>query len=210
LIKCVHQYPGQVSIIAAGPLTDLALAAKVDDKFASLAKELVVMGGSLEPQDNGTVFAQEYAYTPRLEFNFRWDPEAAHIVFHQPWKKIVQVPVDPTTKAYFTEELKRRIGEAHTPTAKYITKYAQVFPMWDELASAVWLDPSLITKSETMLIDVDTSFTAGYGNTLSWHLGRGPGLGEQPTLEVREIDVTRFNNLFVKLMQSSTPQRAIP
>jgi inosine-uridine nucleoside N-ribohydrolase len=210
LIRQVHRYPGEVSIIAAGPMTDIALAAKLDDKFASLAKELVIMGGSLEPQDNGTSFAQEYIYTPRLEFNFRWDPEAAHIVFHQPWKKLVQVPVDPTTKAYFSEDLKKQIGQSSTPVAKYVFKYCQIFPMWDELASAVWLDPSIITKGETMLIDVDTSFTAGYGDTLSWHPGRGPGLGEQPTQEVREIDVPKFDALFVRLMQAPTPKPSAP
>ena len=205
LIREVHQYPGQVTIMAAGPLTDVALACRLDEHFAALTKELVVMGGSLEPQDNGTVFAQEYAYTPRLEFNFRWDPEAAHIVFHEAWPKITEVPVDPTTKAYFTAELKAKIAKSDTPVARYIAKYGRVFPMWDELASAVWLDPTIISKGATMVVDVDTAFTAGYGDTLTWPAGRGPGLGERPVEVVQEIDVAKFNRLFVRLMQAKTP-----
>jgi len=52
--------------------------------------------------------------------------------------------------------------------------------MWDELAVAAWLDPSVVTVSKELLVDVDTSFTAGYGDTLSWPIGDGPGLGERP------------------------------
>ncbi|MFI4867709.1 MAG: nucleoside hydrolase, partial [Steroidobacterales bacterium] len=45
LVRAVHEFPGQVTIIAAGPLTDLALASRLDPQFASLARELVFMGG---------------------------------------------------------------------------------------------------------------------------------------------------------------------
>lgn len=44
MIRLVHQYPGQISIIECGPMTNLALAQKLDPEFASLAKELVYMG----------------------------------------------------------------------------------------------------------------------------------------------------------------------
>ena len=72
LIRMVHQYPHEVTIYAGGPLTNLALAQAIDPDFASLAKELIVMGGSLAPVTNDP----EFTTTPRREFNFWIDPEA--------------------------------------------------------------------------------------------------------------------------------------
>ena len=71
----VRQYPHEVTIFAAGPLTDLALAQAIDPEFASLAKELVIMGGSIDPVTKDP----EFAKTLRHEFNFWMDPEAARL-----------------------------------------------------------------------------------------------------------------------------------
>jgi inosine-uridine nucleoside N-ribohydrolase len=72
--------------------------------------------------------------------------------------------------------------------------------MWDELAVAVWLDPSIVTRSSQLLVDVDTSFTAGYGNTLSWSPGEAPGLGERLVQVVQDIDLAKFEALTVDLL----------
>jgi purine nucleosidase len=206
MIRKVHEFPGQVTIYAAGPMTDVALAVSLDPEFSSLAKGIVIMGGSFEPIPNGSPFSLEYMYTPRLEFNFRWDPEAAHIVLHAPWKKFVQVPVDPTTTTAMTQEMIDQIATAPTPLAGYLKKYGEPgYPLWDELAAAVWLDPSLITQSEKVFEDVDTSFTAGYGNTLSWDAAHAPGLGEQKVTVVQKVDVARLEKIVVSLMQAPTP-----
>lgn len=216
LIRKVREFPGQVSIIATGPMTNIALAQKLDPEFAKLAKELVYMGGSLNPQlklpsVSAQQFGREYANTPRLEFNFRWDPEAASIALRAPWKKIVMVPVDPSTATELTPELLRAMTTADTPLAKAVAAFTETgFPLWDEIASAVWLDPSLIARAETMAVDVDTSFTAGYGNTLSWTEDRGPKLGEQPCTAVREVDVKRMEGLMVRLMNLPTPKAPKP
>jgi inosine-uridine nucleoside N-ribohydrolase len=79
--------------------------------------------------------------------------------------------------------------------------------MWDELAVAVWLDPAIVTRSENLLVDVDTSFTAGYGNTLSWPVGEGPGLGERPVTVVLDIDVGKFEGLAMELLSRAPPGR---
>jgi len=205
LVRKVHELPGQVTIIAAGPLTDVALAARLDPQFATLARELVFMGGSFNPQASDNAFATEYANSPRREFNLRFDPEAASIVLHEPWEKITQVPVDPTTRTLFAPALIRAVAHGQAPFAGYLGKFGQPFPMWDELAVAVWLDPSLVKKSTTLLVDCDTSFTASYGDTLSWSPGEGPNLGERPVRVVLEADVPRFERLALQLLTAPSP-----
>jgi inosine-uridine nucleoside N-ribohydrolase len=204
LVRAVHEHPGQVTIIAAGPLTDLAMAARLDPQFASLARELVFMGGSYNPVAADNAFAQEYANAPRREFNLRFDPEAASIVLHEPWNRITQVPIDATTRTFFKPEFFRQLRSGHAPFDGYLAEFGQPYPMWDELAVAVWLDPSLVTRSATLLVDVDTSFTAGYGDTLSWSLGGGPGMGERPALVVQDVDVPRFEHMTLDLLSRPT------
>ncbi|HXA36969.1 MAG TPA: nucleoside hydrolase [Steroidobacteraceae bacterium] len=200
LIREVRRHPGLVTIIAAGPMTNLALAARLDPKFASLAQELVFMGGSFNPTaaDNG--FAAEYVNSPRREFNMRWDPEAASLVLHEPWKKITEVPIDPTTKTFFGPNLIKRVAAGKAPFDAYLGEFGQSYPMWDELAVAVWIDPSVVTRQSSLLVDVDTSFTAGYGNSLSWPIGEGPNLGERAVQVVQDIDLAKFEALAVDLL----------
>ena len=205
LSRVVHEFPGQVTILAAGPLTNIALTARLDPQFASLAKELVFMGGSFNPTPADNPFAAEYVNATRREFNVRFDPEAASIVLHEPWKKITEVPIDPTTKTFFKPEFIRGVAKGQAPFAAYLGEFGQSYPMWDELAVAVWLDPSLVTRAKTLLVDVDTSFTAGYGNTLSWAPGEGPGLDERPVNVVFEVDVPRFERMALALLKAPTP-----
>ena len=205
LSRVVHQFPGQVTILAAGPLTNIALTARLDPQFASLAKELVFMGGSFNPTPADNPFAAEYVNATRREFNMRFDPEAATIVLHEPWKKITEVPIDPTTKTFFKPEFIRDVAKGHAPFAAYLGEFGQSYPMWDELAVAVWLDPSIVTRAKTLLVDVDTSFTAGYGNTLSWAPGEGPALDERPVNVVFEVDVPRFERMALALLKAPTP-----
>jgi purine nucleosidase len=205
LSRKVHEFPGQVSILAAGPLTNLALAARLDPQFSRLAKELVFMGGSFNPVPAANAFAAEYVNAPRREFNMRWDPEAASIVLHEPWKKITQIPIDPTTKTFFKPEFFREIAAGGAPFDAYLAEFGQSFPMWDELAAAVWLDPSIVTRHTMLLVDVDTAFTAGYGDTLSWAVGEGPGLGERPVDVVFDVDVPKFERVTLDLLEAPTP-----
>jgi purine nucleosidase len=208
MLRMVHKYPGEVTILALGPLTDVAIAARLDPKFASLAKELVFMGGSFNPVAANNAFAAEYVNAPRLEFNMHWDPEAASIVLHEAWGKITQVPVDPTTRTFFKPEYIRQVAQGDAPFDPYLGKWGQSLPMWDELAVAVWLDPSLVTRSTTVVEDVDISFTAGYGNTLSWAPDVAPDAGHAEVTVVMDVDVPRFEKHVLSLLshaKAATP-----
>ena len=207
LSRKVHEFPGQVTIIAAGPMTNLALAARLDSQFASLAQELVFMGGSYNPVASGNAFAAEYANNPRREFNMRWDPEAAHIVLHEPWKRITQVPVDPTTRTFFKPEYIKEVATGKAPFDAYLGQFGQSFPMWDELAVAVWLDPSIITKALDLRVDVGTTFGPNYGDSLSWSEREAPGLGEQAARVVFEVDVPKFERMALDLLMAPSPAR---
>lgn len=213
LIRMVRKYPGQITIIEGGPMTNLALAQRLDPEFASLAKELVYMGGSLNPHqvlDNRSAaeFAREYANSPRREFNIRFDPEAASIVARSPWKKITVVPVDPSTATQLTPELLGRLAKAARPDiGAVLAKWEPGFPLWDEIAAAVWLDPTLVTEQEKLFIDFNTQFSASYGDMLSWRAGYEPGLGEQSADVVRSIDPKRMEALMVKLMANSAKRK---
>src|SRR2546422_924591 len=81
MIRNVRQNPHQVTIYEGGPMTNLALAISIDPEFPTLAKELIFMGGSLSPQTDDP----EFLNAPRHEFNFWFDPEAAHIVLRAAW-----------------------------------------------------------------------------------------------------------------------------
>ena len=138
----------------------------------------------------------------------RWDPEAAHIVFHEAWKHITQVPIDPTTKTFFKPEYIHEVAGGKAPFDAYLGQFGQSFPMWDELAVAVWLDPTLVTRSTTVMEDVDVSFTAGYGNTLSWAPELAPQMGEATVSVALDVDVPRFERLALDLL--SHPRVATP
>ena len=117
MIRAVHQHPGRVTLWMGGALTDLALAVRQDPGFAAATRELVFMGGSFNPVAADNNFADEYAHSPRREFNMLWDAEAASAVLHEAWPRVVQIPVDPTTKTFFGKALYAEIGRAGTPVA---------------------------------------------------------------------------------------------
>ena len=207
LLRMVHKFPNQVTIYAGGPMTNLALAIAIDPEFAGLAKELVFMGGSFNPRTDDP----EFANTPTHEFNLWFDPEAAHIVLRAPWKRIVCTTVDISVKTRLTADVIDRIKAGDAPAARYVGKYARLRGnynyLWDELAAAAWLDPSLITKKETLFMDVDMDRGASYGNTLSWTNRDKPKIELQPVEVQDDVNLERFYKLFVDLLTAPTPRK---
>ena len=120
-------------------------------------------------------------------------------------------PVDISIKTRLTPAMVKEIEASGTPFAKYISRFYQTGQggeyMWDELAAAAWLDPSLITKSETRYMSVDTDRGAGYGNTLTWTDKDKTTLVGSPVQIQVDLDNEKFNRMFIRLMTATTPSR---
>ncbi len=206
MVRTVRQYPHEVTIYAAGPMTDLALAIALDPDFPTLAKDLVVMGGSINPQTDDP----EFSLTPTREFNFWMDPEATRAVLHAKWPRVVLTTVDISVKTHMEKELIEQVRKSQQPAAQYVAKYAEPGYLWDELAAVAWLDPSIITKWKKLYMDVDVDHGAGYGNTLAWAPGSQPGMGEVLVEVQDDLDKQKFYKEYVELLSRPTPNAKNP
>ena len=105
----------------------------------------------------------------------------------------------------------KQIDASGTPLAHYIAGFFQTGQggeyMWDELAAAAWIDPSLITKRETRYLGVDLDRGAGYGNTLTWTEKDKPQIAAQPAEIQVDLDKEKFYRMFVGLMGGPAPAR---
>jgi inosine-uridine nucleoside N-ribohydrolase len=220
LIRQVHAHPHQVTIFACGPMTNIALAIRTDPHFVELTQGIILMGGSLNPQTTDPEFSE----SPRHEFNFWFDPEAAHIVLTNPWPDkvandpttsqnigIVLTTVDISIKAPFTQAMLDEITKAakqdpaHHPAAQYIARYSQErYYLWDELTAAALLDPTLITQQRDVYLDVDITHGPEYGNTLTWTNQLRPKTHLQKVHTQLDLNLPKFQKQFVELMSGPT------
>ncbi len=201
LIRQVRAHPHQVTIYAAGPLTNIALAISIYPEFASLTKGIVLMGSSLNPQTDDP----EFTASPRHEFNFWFDPEATHIVLRADWPRVDVTTVDISIKAPFTQKMLDEISKSQTPTARYIAAWSQNrYYLWDELEACAWLDPTIITKEKLIYMDVDLSHGPSYGDTLTWTEQFKPATNVRLVHAQVDLDLPRFQKMFVELMTAPT------
>ena len=197
LIRQVHLHPHQVTIYAAGPMTNIAMALAIDPEFARLTQGIVLMGGSLNPQ---TTIA-EFATHPRHEFNFWFDPEAAHRVLVADWPRVDVTTVDISVKTMFTPAMIARIEHGTTPAARYLTAWQGTpYLMWDEITSCALVDPSIITRESVVYMDVDLSHGPNYGDTLTWTEANKPATEVRQVHVQEDLDVARFSRLFVDII----------
>jgi purine nucleosidase len=89
IVDTIHKHPGQISILSLGPMTNLALAVRLDPSIIPLTRDVTVMGGSFHKQN------------PTPEFNVRCDPEAAQIIFSSGWDVNV-LGLDITRRVHFS------------------------------------------------------------------------------------------------------------
>jgi purine nucleosidase len=195
IVRTVHKYPGEVVIWAGGPLTNIALALRLDPKVATLAKSLVLMGSGMYA-DNGGISGID----GRREFNWWFDPEAVRIVMRSPWKSITITPIDISVKTTVNPAVKTAIAKADTPVARYLTEYSVESFMWDELSAAAMIDPSIITRQKELYVDIDVDHGPSYGETLFWNPGTElPSYERKATVQF-DVDTKKLYDLYVKLM----------
>ncbi len=219
LIETLRANPGEVVLYCAGPLTNVALAVRLAPDIVGLARSIHVMGGS-----RGGGF----------ELNWWWDPEAAAIVMREPWKEIVVTTGEMGREVWSDEALMRPIAEAGGRLAKHVRDLyldyrspdanTQWSMMWDELAVAALLDPSVIRRSEVLYLDAVIDPGPKYGHSLVWkkpeeplsfllaysgpdpvdlskwrgHLE--PPYDRRPARVYIEADVEKFRTLFIQLL----------
>lgn len=194
MIEQVRAHPGEVTIVTAGPLTNVAAAVRKDPEFAGLAKAIVIGGGNLYQLNPGETDA---AFNSSEGFNFRFDPESAHIVLTAGWPSITALG-DVTSTVIFDDALMSEVTSEQTPASEYTSTAGYTgYPIWDETVTAVAADPSLITQSITVRMDVDISEGPNYGAARVWADGDGPGLGEGLVTLVQAVDADGVADAFV-------------
>jgi inosine-uridine nucleoside N-ribohydrolase len=198
LIRQVHAHPHAVTIVAAGPLTNLALAIRIDPTFAATARQLVFMGGLIDrnmADITGNAALSE-------DFNLMFDPEAAHITLTANWPRIVCVG-NVSSDVAFTPSLLNRVAAKHTPLTAFLKTYYQPLPMWDEITSAIAIDPTLVSASVDAYMDVDLAPGIDYGRVHVWPNATAPkAMGVRRVTIISNFDRTRFVDEFVHAAQA--------
>ena len=172
--ETVRKYPGEITLLTIGPLTNVAAALNSDGELAHMIRGVTMMGGSLS---GGNI-------TPAAEFNIYVDPEAARIVF-QSGIPITMVGLDVTRKTSLTEDHVRTLEAAGNPVAQAAAMIGRnalthnrergflVGPnMHDSLAVAGFIDPSIL-QTEDYYIDVETTGELTAGETLGYSPNAG-------------------------------------
>lgn len=205
MVRMVREHPHQVTIYGAGPLTNIAMAIRIDPEFAQLAQELVLMGGSVNPATD----AKEWVNAPRHEFNFWFDPEASSIVLRAPWPKISITTIDASLKTHFTPEMLDELSKSDNPAAKYIVRFARrggpAAYLWDELAADTWLDPAVTKKERLQYIDVSTVEGPNYGDVLLYEDNDKPAITLQRAHIQIDVDADLLSRDLIKLFSAPTP-----
>jgi purine nucleosidase len=196
LVRRVSEAPGELTILAQAPLTNLATAVVRDPAFASQVKRLVVMGGGL-----GNI-------TPAAEFNFYVDPEAAKIVCAAGFDLTLFTWTLTLSHGVFFDDDLARIDAVDTPLARFyrqVTRKAEEFERSqgvpgtthpDSMACAAIADPSLVLAARPAFVDVETrgELTRGFS-----HIDFG---SETPNCSVvTDFDTQRFLELFLGVLQ---------
>ncbi|MCX6501558.1 MAG: nucleoside hydrolase [Microbacterium sp.] len=194
LLRLIDENPGEYTIVAQAPLTNIACAVVADRSFATKVKHLVVMGGSNNAAGNITAAA---------EANFFHDPEAAAIVMRAGFS-VTLVPWNLTMEqGVFTLDQLAQIAALGTPQSEFFTRANQGTLAYnkkahdmdgsthpDSLAAAIAADPRIVTKATDYFVDVETGGGLTAGDSLVDAVRRS---GREPNARViEEIDEDLF------------------
>ena len=169
LIEKIMANPGEITLVAIGPLTNVALAIRQEPRIVGALKELVIMGGAIRYEGNTTALA---------EFNTYVDPHAAHIVYHAGIPTTL-VPLDVSYQCVLTKPDVDRLLQIDSPLTRFIADATRFYMEFhdeyqgvegcvinDPLALALTFAPELCDYQE-LPVDVDISGGVSMGKTIA-------------------------------------------
>jgi inosine-uridine nucleoside N-ribohydrolase len=188
IIDTVHRYPHEVTILAIGPFTNVALAMREDPTIVPLIKQIVIMGGQM--------FATGNAYNNAGEFNWWFDPEAAQVVLRANVPKAI-VPLDATNTVPLPESVYLQITQRQPPTIITQLYIDEKFnrpgnTIFDTVAFAYFVNPSLATDVRDLWVDMNTNFDKSYGQSIVYQFNPFPSINP-PLLNQSKV-VFHINN----------------
>jgi inosine-uridine nucleoside N-ribohydrolase len=197
LISEIERHPGELTVLAIGPMTNIALALRLKPEIETKIKRIVFMGGNVGVAGNAS---------PAAEFNFWFDPEAARIVLRSRIRQKVMFGLDICNTAPIRKQEFDQVAAVHTPiTELFREDLGNRYPgflihpdakayMWDSLAAAYLLDPGFVTKSEVRYLDVLTAWGRFYGSTVP--LDRRTAPDATPVTVMLQLDFNRVFGLY--------------
>lgn len=194
IIDTLMASDGDITLVSTGPLTNYAMALRLEPAITTKIKQFVLMGGSYQL---GNV-------TPAAEFNIIADADAAHVVFTS-GRKVVMIGLDVTRKVLCYPSIVERMGKADNKASKlfvdlmnfYNHSQKEVFgwdggPLHDPVTIAYLIDPSVVT-AKAMYTEIDIRSTQSYGRTNCDYFGY---LKKESNSYVGiDIDVDKFWNI---------------
>ena len=190
--------PNTITLVPTGPLTNIAIAARLEPRIVERVKEVVLMGGGYSTGN----------WTAVAEFNIKVDPEAAYIVFNEPWK-VTMVGLDLSHQALCTPEVQSKIDDKGTPLAKFVSGLMDFFrltyqenqdfvdpPVHDPCTMAYLIDPSVVqTRRCPVTVEIHGQETLGM--TVCDLRGPEPSADECNTQVATKLDFDKFWDLIV-------------
>ena len=201
LIEKIMSSPGEITLVAIGPLTNIALAIRQEPCIVENVKEVFIMGGAIRYEGNTT---------PLAEFNTYVDPHAAHIVYHS-GMPITLTPLDVTYQCVFLKDDMNRLLKIDSPITKFVADatrfYMEFHDEYQSIEGCVINDPMTLALTfmpeicdyQELYVDVDLSGGVSMGNTFAdfYKMTKKPA-NMKVALGVRPRD---FMELFLERME---------
>jgi purine nucleosidase len=189
ILRLSHEYAGKLVIVAMAPLTNIALALRLDPELPSRIARLVVMGGAVTGHGNTTVSA---------EFNIGFDPEAAHIVFSA-WPQFELADWELTVRHGIAFDTIARWVGADNPTARFFDAISRKTRAWsrergrpklalaDPLAMAVVLQPDIVASAATHHVAIALDGATRGATVVDWDNRSGKAPNARIVLDVDQV-----------------------
>jgi purine nucleosidase len=198
IVRAVLAHPKEVTIVALGPLTNIAQAIRAEPRFAENVKRLVIMGGAVAflPDGAGNI-------TPNAEFNFWVDPEAAHVTLRS-GIPIELSPLNVSRKSSLTKQWYEKLVANETPLTRLLkdtmgprfdAEPDMTWIMYDQIAMASVINPGLVT-SQRLYVDVNIDHGISYGVSVGGK-NKWPGAELAQEMNVQyDLDWIQFIEMF--------------